>query len=172
MKEKLVKITVNLIILILSILALIILYANIQLNIMNKDYVKLFGYSFFRVETGSMMPTINIEDIVIVRDEKEFNDNDIVTYIEGKSFITHRIIEKKEEGFITKGDNNNKSDGIIQENQIIGRVKFIIKNVQVWKKVFKEPKVIISIIITIILFILTISYKEKTNNFKSGEEND
>ena len=42
----------------------------------------------------------------------------------------------------------------------------IINNVEVWKKVFSDMHVIIPIIITVILFILLVSYKEKT-----GDEN-
>ena len=39
------------------------------------------------------------------------------------------------------------------------------KNVEIWKKVFSDKNVIIPIVITVILFIILVSYKEKT-----GEE--
>ena len=42
-----------------------------------------------------------------------------------------------------------------------------MNNVEVWKKVFSDISVIIPISITVLLFIILVSYKEKT-----GEKND
>ena len=81
-------------------------------------------------------------------------------------FITHRIEKINEDSIIAKGDRNNTEDEPIKKDDIIGRVVFIINDVEVWKKVFTDINVIIPICITVILFILLVSYKEKT-----GEEN-
>ena len=69
-------------------------------------------------------------DIVITKDVKRFDDfevNDVVTYYNGKSLICHRVTDKviKDDGtyhFITQGDKNNTSDGLIPFSAMRGKV--------------------------------------------------
>lgn len=164
---KLSKILSNLIIFVLGIIAVIAIYVSIQLNIQNREYINIFGYSIFSTETASMSPTIEIGDIVIVKIGQEVQKGDIITYKSKNVFITHRIIEIEDESIIAKGDNNNTEDEPISKDNIIGKVRFVINNVGIWKKVFSDITVIIPIFITAILIIILISYKEKT-----GEKND
>ena len=161
------NIFVNFIIIVLSIIAILAIWTTIQLNIQGKEYVNIFGYSIFRTETASMSPTMEIGDIVIVKIGEEVEEKDIITYKKEESFITHRIIEINENSIVAKGDNNNTPDEAIQKDAIIGKVSFIIENVEIWSKVFTDSTVIIPIAITLILIILLVSYKEKT-----GEKND
>ena len=78
--EKIKKIIINLIIFILVVIAIISVYAFIQLNVQNKEYINIFGYSVFSAETGSMSPTIEKGDIVIIKIGDEIRENDIMTY--------------------------------------------------------------------------------------------
>lgn len=156
------NIIINLIIFILGIIAIFTIWTSIQLNVQNKEYVNLFGYSIFSTETGSMSPTIKKGDIVIVKIGEQVQEQDIITYKQDTSFITHRIIKIDENSIIVKGDNNNTQDEAITQDMIIGKVVYIIKNVEIWKNVFSDMKVIIPIIITVILLVILISYKEKT----------
>ena len=65
---KIIKNTIiNLIIFVLGIIAIIAVWTSIQLNIQNKEYVNIFGYSIFSTATGSMSPTMEKGDIVIVK---------------------------------------------------------------------------------------------------------
>lgn len=159
------KILSNLIIFILGIIAILVIWASIQLNVQNKEYIDIFGYSIFSTETGSMYPTINVGDIVIVKLDELVQEQDIVTYKQEKSFITHRIIKKEGNSIIAKGDNNNTQDEMINENDVIGKVVYIINNVEVWKKVFTDIRVIIPVCITLVLFVLISILKE-------GEKDD
>lgn len=163
---KLSKIIVNLIIFVLSIIAIIAIFGVVQINLQDKDYVNIFGYSVLSTETGSMAPTIEKGDIVIIKIGDEIRENDIITYKKNNVLITHRIMNIDGDTIIAKGDYNNTEDEPITKNQVIGKSVFIIHNVEIWKKVFTDIQVIIPVVITIILFILMISYKEKT-----GEEN-
>ena len=48
---------------------------------------------------------------------------DVITYRRGNMVVTHRIVEKSEEGYCTKGDANAEEDaGIVLEKQVIGNV--------------------------------------------------
>lgn len=161
------NIIINLIIFILGIIAIAAIWTSIQLNVQGKEYVDIFGYSIFSTETASMSPTIEIGDIVIVKIGENVQEKDIITYRDDNSFITHRIIKIDGESIIAKGDNNNTQDKPITKDAILGKVVFIFNNVEVWKKVFSDISVIIPIVITVVLFVILISYKEKT-----GEKND
>ena len=159
---KLSKIIVNLIIFVLSIIAIIAIFEVVQINLQ----VNIFGYSVLSTETGSMAPTIEKGDIVIIKIGDEIRENDIITYKKNNVLITHRIMNIDGDTIIAKGDYNNTEDEPITKSQVIGKSVFIVHNVEIWKKVFTDMHVIIPVVITIILFILMISYKEKT-----GEEN-
>lgn len=162
------NIIINLIIFILGIIAIISIWAFIQLNVQNKEYVNIFGYSIFNTETGSMSPTMEKGDIVFVKIGEQTKEKDIITYKKNNVFITHRIIKIDGESIIAKGDNNNTQDEAITNDAIIGKVVFIINNVEIWKKVFSDTSVIIPVGLTVILFIILVSYKEKN----TGEKND
>ena len=153
------NVIINLIIFMLVIIAIFTIWASIQLNVQNKEYVNIFGYSIFSTETGSMSPTIKIGDIVIVKIGEQVQEEDIITYKKDNSFITHRIIEIDGESIIAKGDNNNTQDEAITQDAIIGKVVFIINDVEVWKNVFSDINVIIPIIITVVLLVILVSYK-------------
>ena len=158
------NIIINLIIFILGIIAIIAIWTTIQLNVQGKEYVDIFGYSIFSTETASMSPTIEIGDIVIVKLGEQGQKRDIITYKNENAFITHRIIEIDGENIIAKGDNNNTQDNPIKKDDIIGRVVFIINNIEIWKNVFSDVSVIIPVVITVILFVILVAYKEKKHD--------
>lgn len=87
-------------------------------------YVNNAGISRY-ADTGSMKPTLDefSNGIRIVPEKPEdIHVGDIITFEEGKDLIIHRVIEigKDSNGtyFITKGDNNNISDGRIRFENI------------------------------------------------------
>lgn len=149
------KTVMNVMYVVLAIIVIILIYNLIQITVFGKPYMNLFGYSIFQVKTGSMSGTIEVGDIVIVKLTKEVEKDDIITYEQEQILITHRVIEKQGENLTTKGDANNAADKPITTDEVIGKVEYTIKNVEIWKKVLKTPEVYISIIITLILFGIT-----------------
>lgn len=121
------------------------IYTFIITDVMKKDYVDVFGYSYFVVATGSMSGTIEVDDIIFVRLTDKVQENDIITFkSKDGNMITHRLIEKKGSSYVTKGDANNVADEIITKDQIVGKVVLIV-----------SPSFILkSIAIFMILFIL------------------
>lgn len=84
-------------------------------------------YNTFAVESGSMTPTINKGDFILVKRQDSYTVGDIITFrtgpINNEYNNTHRIITLKEDNtFITKGDFNNVEDvdPVTYEN-IIGK---------------------------------------------------
>ena len=96
-------------------LLIVILGTYVILNITNK--VKIYN-----VKTGSMEDNIHVGDYVLIYKEDAYNVGDVVTYQKDDYFITHRIVKKYDDKFITKGDANNTIDEEINSNDIIGKV--------------------------------------------------
>ena len=89
------------------------------------------GYHFFVIASGSMQPTINVGDIVVVEDTDNISSGDIIAFIEAKNIIVHRIVKETLEEdkilYSTKGDANDNIDPwIIEKDNIIGKLKYII----------------------------------------------
>lgn len=167
MIKQLISIILNIFLVITTFILGVLIYNYVQTKILKKDYCNFFGYTAFKVVTGSMADTINIGDIVIVKvknDKDEFNLQDIIVFKQDDSIITHRIVGIEGDNITTKGDANNTNDETVSKNQIIGRVTKVITNLEVWKKVFTNPSVFISIIITVSLF--AVAFLLEDNNPK------
>lgn len=93
----------------------------------------VFGYSALTVKTGSMSGTIEIGDLIIIKDTGEYEIGDIVTFLhEGDTVpTTHRIISMDENGlFITRGDANNVQDALpVSKDIILGEVVKVLPEV-------------------------------------------
>ncbi len=111
----------------LVLLVLLCVYTFIATDVLKKDYVNVFGYTYFVVASGSMSGTIEVDDVIFVRITKDVYTNDIITYKSKEGdLITHRLINKNGNTYITKGDVNNAVDDAVTQDQIIGKVKFIL----------------------------------------------
>ena len=93
------------------------LYSFFVIDILHREYVNVFGYTYFIVATGSMSGTINVDDVVIVKITDDVVENDIVTFRnKQKKIITHRLIDVDKDRLITKGDANNIADDPIKDS--------------------------------------------------------
>lgn len=91
------------------------------------------GYALLTIETGSMSGTIEIGDMILIKDTNDYKIGDIITFLpEGdKVPTTHRIINYGENGtFVTKGDANNTKDTIaVSSDMIYGEVVKVLPKV-------------------------------------------
>lgn len=114
---------------------LLLYIADIKIRAAKGDYSAPV-FNAYVVLSGSMLPTIQIKDIVVTKKvpEEELNINDIITFISpdtrfGGISITHRIIDKYYDDSIgsysyrTQGDNNNVADNVLVPNSnVLGKV--------------------------------------------------
>ncbi|MDU4935798.1 MAG: signal peptidase I [Peptostreptococcaceae bacterium] len=126
--------------------ALLIILA---LNLITTKSDKLFeiiGFRSYTVLSGSMEPKFYPGDMVITqhKNKADIQINDVVTFRDNEGvIITHRIMEKTPEGYITKGDNNNVEDAdILTEDNIIGEVKFSIPKIGYIMNFLSKPMVV------------------------------
>ena len=88
-----------------------------------------FGVTVLQVSSNSMIPTFQKGDFIIIKKQADYHVGDIITYTitEGNKeyYVTHRIIEKNGNEYITKGDANNREDSqVVNNNTIKGKVMF------------------------------------------------
>lgn len=160
--KKIAEVITDILILIVIIAIFFALYGIYQTKIMNKPYINYFGYTFFEVVSGSMEPTIDTYDVIIVKINKNVKENDIITFYNDETFVTHRIIEYiNDDKILTKGDANNTNDKYISKDLIVGKVVHVARKIGVIKRVLSVPKVLISILITILLFSFVFSLDNK-----------
>ena len=170
--EKIVQIIVN-VFLVFSLVVIVFCIAGfMQLKVLKKPYVDIFGYTLFSVATGSMQPTLNVNDIIIVKITDDVKVGDIITYSEENEFITHRVISNNKETFVTKGDYNNTEDNPIDTSKIVGKLVCKIPSFGLLGDILLTPKVFISVFITLFLFSLCFSYvPSEVKNSKSKKIN-
>lgn len=107
----------------LAFLLLCNLYLMIMNGIMGVDHPTIFGYSTAVVASGSMEPALSIDDLVLNHTEDSYGEGDIITFQNGDSLTTHRIVEVTDEGYVTQGDANNIVDlDVIPIKVVVGRV--------------------------------------------------
>lgn len=166
--NRIIGIILNLLLVLVFILIIIGVYYLMQIKVFGNKYGNIFGYTFFEVATGSMADTIEIGDAVVVKITKDIEDNDIIVYQEGDNFITHRLIEKNDNGeLITRGDANNSEDAPITEDQVLGKVIKIIPKLGIIKNAILSPKVLV--LITILIILLGVAFKITS---KTDEESE
>ena len=113
---------------IVLIISIILVISLIYIKFFSKNInIKPFGIEILRVESDSMKPEFSKGDIIIIQEKKEYEVNDIITFqLTDNEKITHRIIEKNENKYYTKGDNNNAKDETgIKKDNILGKVIYI-----------------------------------------------
>lgn len=112
---------------ILIILVSLCVYTFVMTDILKKDYVNVFGYTYFVVSTGSMSGTIEVNDIIFVKIGDDVEEKDVISYVnKDGDIITHRLIQKVGDKLITQGDVNNVADDPIDKEAVIGKVELVV----------------------------------------------
>ena len=112
--------------------------------------------NIYKVETGSMEDKINVGDYLIILKQNNYNIGDVVTYKKDNYFITHRIIKMDNKEIITKGDANTSEDEPIKKSNIVGKVIYKGKLLNI---LIDYKYVIVSVFISLYLLSLYLEKK-------------
>jgi len=121
-----------------------------------------FGTGVSVILSGSMEPTLHVNDLVIIREADAYEMDDIVVYQSGSSLVIHRIvgINEEENKVTTKGDANNIEDGEIPVTAIKGKLSFSIPFIGILIRFMKSvPGVIL--ILAAAAFLMIRSWKKE-----------
>lgn len=137
--------------------------------LLKSQNTSLFGFSLEIVMSGSMSPTINAGDILLVQRQNEYKCDDVITFIDAGFHVTHRIVEKRNEDFITQGDNNNTRDRHpVKYEQIMGTVILIIPSLGTLALFLRTPIGILIIVGLSLLLSVHSGLKIKKSIQKKG----
>ena len=111
----------------ITVLLAFLLVCNLYLIIMDRvigvKHPTIFGYSIAVVASGSMEPALSVDDLILNHAQSSYKEDDIITFQNGDSLTTHRIVAITDEGYITQGDANNAADpDTVPPEAVIGRV--------------------------------------------------
>lgn len=159
--KKIMQVFINVLLVLVTLLILFLVYRIVSIKFFNKDIT--LRYTFYEIATGSMEPTLNVKDFIIVKESDKYSVGDIITYKEDNSYITHRIIKINGDTLVTKGDSNNSEDKIISKSEVIGKVVKIIPKGGVIKEIILTPKIIFTLLVTLVLINLCFSLTKKEN---------
>lgn len=157
--KKIMQVFINVLLVLVTLLVLFLVYRIVSIKFFNKDVT--LRYTFYEIATGSMEPTLNVKDFIIVKESDKYSVGDIITYKEDNSYITHRIIKINGDTLVTKGDANNSEDKIISKSEVIGKVVKIIPKGGVIKEIILTPKIIFTLLVTLVLINLCFSLTKK-----------
>ena len=170
--KKITRVVVNILTCLLLCLLVLVVYGKVVLTFKH-TYPNYFGYTFFEVASGSMEPTLRINDVILVKiTNKDLQKGDIIAFLNEDAIITHRIIYIDGDTLTVKGDNNNIVDKPIHIRQVIGKIVKIFPRLGIWKKVVTEPKILLAVFITLLLFDFALSYKIKGIENNKDDEDD
>lgn len=140
----------NILIICLSIILIFLLFTRFVIK--DSSYLYKDTY-FYKVISGSMEPTLNIGDYILVQKQDKYKVGDIITYKDGNTYITHRITKINKKEITAQGDANNTEDEtIITKNQIKGKyIKKINKFGKVYETITNKHTIIITVLFLIII---------------------
>jgi signal peptidase len=80
------------------------------------------------VISGSMEPAIGTGSLAFINQrDTDIEAGDVIAFSNNSMMIAHRVVEITEEGYLTKGDNNENRDlGAVLPDQVEGTVFFSI----------------------------------------------
>lgn len=139
-----------------------------------------FGIVPYGVMSGSMEPRIETGAVCYVDTKAEdYHTGDIITFRTGGKTVTHRIIGKSGNAFMTKGDANRVSDPwTVGTDQIIGKARlsipkmgYLIKNLQTRAGMFTIGAVLSANLFISLLLKTDKEEKEAESASSNGTEN-
>ena len=113
----------------LLLLMLVVMATYLVKSKVDQGYPEIAGHQLYIVLSGSMSPEFNAGSVIFVKhgDPGELEIGDVITFADGNTKVTHRIVGKETGGFVTRGDANNSDDPkLVNPENVLGRVALSI----------------------------------------------
>lgn len=111
-------------VLFLIIILCINIYMIVQRTFLGNGMPTVFGYTTAVVVSDSMEEYLYKDDMVLVKRQSAYHPGDVILFEdESGLYVTHRIVAKEGEQFITRGDANNIEDpSPTSSEKVVGKV--------------------------------------------------
>ncbi|WP_035835389.1 signal peptidase I [Cryobacterium roopkundense] len=115
-------------------------------------------YRAYVVQTGSMIPAIPPESLVVVH-VKEYAVGQVITFLREGAVVTHRLMSVNADGsLVTRGDANEADDASsVAVADVIGGVVASPPKVGFWVVYFQNPLTLGSLVLCVLSFWVAFS---------------
>ena len=123
------RVLVGLLSVILTLSAGFAIYVTIQRYIFRNPAPSVFGYAALVIISDSMSGTLDVGDLIIIRQCSAYAVGDIITFqpSAGDLPVTHRVVGEAGDRLKTKGDCNAAADtDPVSRSQVYGKVVSVI----------------------------------------------
>ena len=103
------------------------------------------------VLSGSMEPTLHVNDLVFVREAASCEPGDIVIWQSGRTLTIHRVQRVGEDSFVTRGDANNTDDEPVPLSALRGRLIFRVPLLGMLVRALRTPVGVLTLLIAALL---------------------
>lgn len=139
-------------------------------NLIGEQLPMPFGFGTAVVLSGSMEPTFSVDDLIVIKEAKEYQVDDIIVFQDTYNLVVHRIVSVYGDQIQTQGDANNVADEPIMLSAVKGKVIFHIPDAGVVVNALKTPAGIIILLVGAVI-LLEMSYrKEKQEDIDDIEK--
>ncbi len=129
--------------------------------ILHEQLPMLGGCGYAVVLSGSMEPTISVNDVVIIKEQDAYEVGDIITYVDGDgTLITHRIVAIDGDEITVRGDANNTDDPTFSVESIKGAVVAVLPKVGYVITLMQQP-VFVVCALALAFFLMERSYSKE-----------
>ena len=162
---------------------LMVYYGDLILNVKSGNY-KSPLFNGYIIASKSMVPTIKVNDAIVVKRENNdaYNVGDIISffsseYDENGMIITHRVVGKNHlsgdsSNYVTKGDNNPLPDRMsVNTGNIYGKVMFVIPNLGKAQTFLAKPINFVLALLIPALLIIVVDVLKIFNSLKKSKLN-
>lgn len=160
-----------------------IYYGDLYFNVKSGNY-KSPLFNSYVIVSPSMVPTININDAIVVKRESndKYKIGDIISFFSTEhdangNIITHRVVGKNHvtanySNYVTKGDNNPIPDRLsVDTTNIYGKVIFIIPHLGNFQSFLSKPINFILLILFPALVIVAYDLGRIIGSFRKSRLN-
>lgn len=119
-----------------------------------------FGIGAAVVLSGSMEPSLSVNDLVIVKEQESYEADDIIVYQEKNYLVIHRIVGMDGNMVQTQGDANNVVDEPIDLGNVKGKMIARIPNMGIMIQVIKTPVGIFGLL-AVAVFLTELSFRKE-----------
>ena len=128
-----------------------------------------FGVGVSVVLSGSMEPALSVDDVLVVKSQKEYFVDDMVVFNDHGTLVVHRIISIVDGEITTKGDANDSADEAITAEVIKGKVVKVIPSAGKLLNIVRSPIVVILVLGAAIL-LMELSFKKEKKDSEADLE--
>lgn len=118
------------------------------------------GFGVAVVLSGSMEPSLSVNDLVFLRAAESVSVGDVVVYQSGDELIIHRVVQTHGAMLTTQGDANNTADAPIALADVKGVMFAQVPYVGAAVRALKTPLGILAVLVAAFV-LLELSYRRE-----------